>query len=263
MSKNLNSKSPYLDPIINIITGLDGKFVYSPDFNTKPTDQARLAMSGKRSEDRNNLLEILSKTTQEANKCHCHHTYSYSYDSQTGVATADMQLVPAKIHIKTYPHAGAVRQWNSSGNHSEKYREIRNTNTVVTSLVKYSESEIEEFENEMGVQLPEELKCAYLNQTPVQDVFHVNDESNSDEIYCVSELLLLHNDSMYENVPTVKFVIDVLKENGISIYRSNFPYEPIPYATDPCGNVFYTYSYNNTDYYFIYDHEYDEYYNLY
>lgn len=254
MNKELKSALPYLPPIIDIATGLGGSMAHSPDFSNLTNYSMSLTMSGSRSADRRNLLNNFPNAP--ATGYHCHHTYSYNYAN--GNASANMQLVAARTHIATYPHVGAVRQWNISGNHQHSYRSIMEE--AVTSPVKYSKEDLVKFESKFNTKIPAEIVDVYLKQAPVTSAFHIN--GNGETVH-IAELLVLFEFPEEKNIPDVGYVIETLKANGISIYSRDSNNEPIPYAEDECGNIFY-YSFDNNDnvHYWFYDHEYDEYFEI-
>lgn len=254
MNKELTSALPYLPPIIDIATGLGGSMAHSPDFSNLTNYSMNLTMSGSRSVDRRNLLNNFPNAPATGH--HCHHTYSYNYAN--GNASANMQLVAARTHIATYPHPGAVRQWNTSGNHQHRYRSIMEE--AVTSLVKYSKEDLVKFESKFNTKIPAEIVDVYLKQAPITSAFRIN--GNGETVH-IAELLVLFEFPKEKNIPDVGYVIETLKANGISIYSRDSNNEPIPYAVDDCGNIFY-YSFDNNDnvHYWFYDHEYDEYFEI-
>jgi|GEM_PF-4329697 len=255
MNNELTSALPYLPPIIDIATGLDDSMAHSPDFSNLTNYSMNLTMSGSRSADRRNLLN--NYPNAPATGHHCHHTYSYNYAN--GNASANMQLVAARTHIATYPHPGAVRQWNTSGNHQHRYRSIMEE--AVTSPVNYSKEELAKFQSAFNTKIPAELADAYLNQSTITSSFRIK---GSDETVHIAELLALFEIPDQREIPDVGYVIETLKRNGISIYtRNDDTNELMPYALDDCGNIFY-YSFDNNDnvHYWFYDHEYDEYFEI-
>ena len=229
---------------------------HSPDFSNLTNYSMNLTMSGSRSADRRNLLRNFQ--IPPARGHHCHHTYSYNYNPTNGKASAEMQLVAARTHIATYPHLGAVRQWNTSGNHQHRYRSIMEE--AVTSPVNYSKEELAKFQSAFNTKIPAELADAYLNQSTITSSFRIK---GSDETVHIAELLALFEIPDQREIPDVGYVIETLKRNGISIYSRESNNEPITYAEDDCGNIFY-YSFDNNDnvHYWFYDHEYDEYFKI-
>ncbi len=257
MNNELTSLLPYLPPIVSIPTGLSGKMAFSPDFSGVTAYSLNLTMSGYRSADRQNLLNNFPNAPAIGR--HCHHTYSYNYNPANGNASADMQLIPARQHIATYPHSGAVRQWNTSGHHARRYLSVREG--AVTSPVKYNKEDLAKFKSTLNTKIPEELTDAYLNLSPIKSSFRIK---SSDETVHIAELLALFEIPGKKDIPDVGYVIEILKRNGISIYsRDDDTNELMPYGVDDCGNIFY-YSFDEEDslHRWFYDHEYDEYFEI-
>ncbi len=249
---------PYQPNVIDKPTGLVYPFDHSPDFLHITRYSANMGMSGSRATDRSALLAFYNILS--APGYHCHHTFSYTYDAITRKAKADMQLVSAYDHMLTYPHPGAVRQWNYSGNHDHCYRSVMENKEAVTSYIKYSSEELDKFGIAHKTRIPDELTGAYLNQAPVKTEFRKKD---GNEIFSISELLMLYECVEYKDVLHIDYVIDILKKNKISVYTTENNDNLIPYATDECGNVFY-YSFDdkNDIHYWFYDHECDEHFEV-
>ncbi len=237
---------------------IDGITVHSPDFSNCILSKSSrlLPMSGSGSEDRQALNQAISF---DDIWCHCHHTCSYSFDEENQTASAVMQFVPARLHIATYPHCGAVRQWNSSGNHALSYNSVKANQKRVTSMLKYSPEELDVFCKKYNTTIPERLVQVYLNPSCIVDSYRIAEENR----YChIAEFIPLIEILEIKDSLFVGYVIEALKANKTVIYREKDYEGLIPFAYDHCGNLFYYRCDNGIARYWYYDHEYDKAYEL-
>lgn len=246
----VRSWQPYPGNILSLQTDElpPSRWAYSPDFqNCNPPvciGMATLNMTGSRSRDRAALWQNVSQTPDRG--YHCHHTYSYSGGNNP---TADMELVKAADHIRTYPHRGAVYQWNTDGS-KPHYCAERQSVTSVSVPQTYTAKEIASFEWEQGVTLPSFLQEVYKGEQSLPSLWR-DDQGNS---YELQDILYLTDLPEKSNALSAAAVMKLWPTLQVEKTPGKGPFF---WGEDACGNLFL--NCQNDDTVYFYDHEEDTY----
>lgn len=251
--KEVRSSQPYQWPILSISTNIvtPAKWMYSPDFQNYSVPFfmggiAGMPMSGRRSTDRANLRQALGQP--QVWFCHCHHTYSYSGGNNP---TADMEFVQALTHIRTYPHLGAVFQWNHDPtNPHHRYYAEQQTVTSISAPQQYADEDIDSFERNQGVILPPFLRRVYQKEQSLSSLWK-DDQGN---LYELQDILYLTDLTEEPNALSASAVIQLWPSLPVAGTPGK---APLFWGEDACGNLFLTCQGSDTAYF--YDHEEDTY----
>lgn len=249
MNTKLQQSFPY-DPNVaeSIDTGTNDRFKYSPVFDAAQYQTlSNFQMTGTRRMDRQN--------SGATNGIHCHHVYDYDYN---GACT--VQNVPAKLHIATYPHRGAVYQWNQH-NPNNKYRAILGDNKIeqyrICCEYHYTQDDIEKFEKNIArVHLPQILKDIYINRREIEAIYTTVNQQDIVEVEYVMPLFAkdinsLGADFIWGKIPFKSTTFDNGSNKKASYMKNYFCC-----AEDGCGNFLFL-DISAPDEYYFYDHEND------
>ena len=136
LSKWKNWKKPYDNPNIDsIVTGLQGKFAYSPKFR-KPIAETSIVLTGYRRKDYCEAEQVTNEIHQPK-KTVWHHVW----EEKNGKYT--IQLVDYTLHQTTCPHVGACKMWSMRTGKRYNYSYIKkhislliNKNIINNPIIK-------------------------------------------------------------------------------------------------------------------------------
>lgn len=249
----IKSSQPYPLPIMSIQTGIlvPSYRQYTPDFQNCPHGifkgrRPRMPMSGSRHTDRVNLMQALG---QQPSSCHCHHTFSYSGGNNP---TADMEFVDGLTHIRTYPHLGAIYQWDHDPNfpNRRRYHAERQEVIFVSAPQGYTDKEIASFEQAQGVVLPAFLRRVYNKGLRLPSLWR----DQRGNCYELEDILYLTTPKEEPKTLSAAAVIELWPTLPVAKTSGKAPFF---WGEDACGNLFLTCQGNDTVYF--YDHEEDTY----
>ena len=241
---------PY-PPFHDILTGSDRQWAHSPVFLQDPTTTINnsptangffctqailIPMTGSRRTDRINVINQFGGNLQAWGAFDLHHTYTFHMIENIPHCYA--QMVLRTDHNWSKPHLGAVSQY--AHYYNTRYRAIRNEEMCLEDNFnddlelsvcpeKLSESDLEQFEEKHGVEIPEWLRKVYRDNEEFPKCFSLNNEYI--EVVQAYAPLLAKNvyDCSVEFLLTLPYFCEKLAELGSKAF---------PFAFDPCGNVY-------------------------
>lgn len=266
---SFNSDQPYPSPHIrSIATGRGGSHEYSPEFQLSGmncTGLVNMTMLGSRWADRAAFVRAYGYFPT----CHFHHTFSFANGGTSANSTCSAQMVLAVAHIATYPHTGAVWQFkqvypafyaasNEDGEGAGAtgtgdggtFGEGELKEIYIDEELKANSRDIENFEYSYLLKIPEWLSEVFQGKRPLSAKFETV-EGAAKGVVTVEHILQLV--SKEKTAVTAELIRDLPATKAI--FKRLFPNgNVIPFATDPCGNIFACV--DGTTYF--YDHEEDE-----
>lgn len=256
MEKNngLTWTFPYPLPLIgSIATGRVGGFQYSPVFwnvGVTCTAPVMIAMSGNRNTDRQNFIALNPGNWQG---CHFHHTFTFNIPVPGG-ATCFAQMVTASAHIATYRHTGAA--WQCKQAYPGTYRmfvkdflhswERADEPVFVETGREASAEDVSVFAYANQLTIPGWLSEVFQGKTGLPKFCKTADGG----VEAVESVIPLTVKGEQDFNAGYILGLPVIKE----IFADFFPGKKvIPYADDPCGNLYVCVD----DKTYFYDHEED------
>lgn len=259
--------APYLGPqYINIPSPAAGlnigiNYSNSPQFvpgippnGFQCSPVVNINMSGNYATDRARTLAVLAAAPigwlpVTGQRYDCHHTYSFVAGINPSCFS---QMVLTIDHNASKLHAGAVVQYRwqygrGYAIHIDELPGFAEQNILddisLVSPVSLSNSDVDGFEKQYGVKLPDWLRTIFIDNASVKPYFKTAD-NHVESVQSVIPLLVQSNrECSVGDVLSIDETKDVLKKLGPSL--------AIPFAFDPCGNIFFALA----DKIFFFEHE--------